>query len=291
MTPLSSLGNLIRGMLIGVAEVIPGVSGGTVALIVGVYDVIIQGIADFVRALGLLVKGDLGSAKAGFKEIKFAILLPILLGMLLAIFTIAALIEPLITDYPEITRAAFAGMLVVSLAVPFALVRKSMKVIHWLLVPVAAALAFWLVTLPSAVIENPSSVQVVIFAAIAVCALVLPGVSGSFFLVAVGLYAPTIAAVNDRDFGYLGLFVLGAIIGLFTFASFMRWLLVKYRVVTLSAMIGLMIGSLAALWPWQSETGQLQEVESPAGTIIGFLLGGLAVTSIMLVERSRKLKH
>jgi len=286
MTPLSSLANLIRGMLIGVAEVIPGVSGGTVALIVGVYEVIIQGVADFVKALGLFLKGDIKSAKAGFKEIKFAILLPVLLGMLLAIFTIAALIEPLINDYPEITRAAFAGLLLASLAVPFGLVAKSLKPLNIFAILAGAALAFWLTSLPTAGLANPAGWQIVLFAAVAICALVLPGVSGSFFLLAVGLYAPTIAAVNDRDLGYLGLFVLGALIGLFSFALFMRWLLVNYRVLTLSLMIGLMIGSLRALWPWQTESRELLAPSDAMGPVVAAIVGFGVVAVIILVERS-----
>ena len=98
MKPAASLVNLVRGVLIGTAEVIPGVSGGTVALIVGVYEVIIQGVADFVYGLGHVIRGNRLEAVVKFKAIRFGVLLPILFGMVVAIFTVAALIEPLLIE-------------------------------------------------------------------------------------------------------------------------------------------------------------------------------------------------
>lgn len=286
MKPAASLVNLVRGVLIGTAEVIPGVSGGTVALIVGVYEVIIQGVADFVYGLGHVIRGNRLEAVVKFKAIRFGVLLPILFGMVVAIFTVAALIEPLLIEYPQITRATFAGLLLASLAVPFGLVAKSLKPAHVFAILAGAALAFWLTSLPTAGLANPAGWQIVLFAAVAICALVLPGVSGSFFLLAVGLYAPTIAAVNDRDFGYLALFVFGAVMGLFSFALFMRWLLLNYRSLILSLMIGLMIGSLRALWPWQTESRELLAPSDAMGPVVAAIVGFGVVAVIILVERS-----
>lgn len=291
MKPAASLVNLVRGVLIGTAEVIPGVSGGTVALIVGVYEIIIQGVADFVYGLGNLLRGNRSEAMARFKAVKFGILLPILFGMITAIFTVAAFIEPLLADYPETTRAAFGGLLLASLAVPFALIGKSLRFIHVIAIIAGAILAFWLTSLPSTGLDAPAFWQIILFAAIAICALVLPGVSGSFFLVAVGLYAPTIAAINDRNFGYLGLFVLGAIIGLFSFVLVMRWLLLNYRVLTLSLMVGLMMGSLRALWPWQTDARELLPAAEPMGPAIAGAAGFAVVVAIILIERSVRSKQ
>ena len=130
MKPSLFAGNALRGMLIGTAEVIPGVSGGTVALIVGVYDHIINGISHLVRAVGFLLRGKPKDAGKQFREIKFTILLPILFGMILAILTTASILEPLLVAEPEIVRAAFAGMLIASLYVPLRLVGKSFRSIH-----------------------------------------------------------------------------------------------------------------------------------------------------------------
>jgi len=278
-------GNALRGMLIGTAEVIPGVSGGTVALIVGVYDHIINGISHLVRAVGFLLRGKPKDAGKQFREIRFTILLPILFGMILAILTTAAVLEPLLVAEPEIVRAAFAGMLVASLIVPIRLVGKDFRSIHVAILIFGATAAFWLTSLPNAGLDNPVAWQIVLFAGLAVCALVLPGVSGSFFLLAVGMYGPTIAAVNNRDLGYLGLFVAGAIIGLLSFAIAMKWFLDNYRALTLSLMIGLMIGSLRALWPWQSQEHELLAATEPTGPVLALLLGVVVVALTIALER------
>ena len=266
MKPSLFAGNALRGMLIGTAEVIPGVSGGTVALIVGVYDHIINGISHLVRAVGFLLRGKPKDAGKQFREIKFTILLPILFGMILAILTTASILEPLLVAEPEIVRAAFAGMLIASLYVPLRLIGKSFRSIHLAILILGAIAAFWLTSLPNAGLDSPVAWQIVLFAGLAVCALVLPGVSGSFFLLAVGMYGPTIAAVNNRDLGYLGLFVIGAIIGLLSFAMVMKWFLDNYRALTLSLMIGLMIGSLRALWPWQDQDARASRHHGPNWT-------------------------
>jgi putative membrane protein len=278
-------GNALRGMLIGTAEVIPGVSGGTVALIVGVYDHIINGISHLVRAVGFLLRAQPAEAGKQLREIKFTMLLPILFGMILAILTTASILEPLLVAEPEIVRAAFAGMLVASLYVPIRLVGRGFRPIHVAILILGATTAFWLTSVPNAGLDNPATWQIVLFAGLAVCALVLPGVSGSFFLLAVGMYGPTIAAVNNRDLGYLGLFVLGAIVGLLSFAMVMKWFLDNYRVLTLSLMIGLMIGSLRALWPWQDPDREPLGVSDPTGPVIALFLGAGVVALTIGLER------
>jgi putative membrane protein len=272
-------------MLIGTAEVIPGVSGGTVALIVGVYEQIINGISHLVRAVGFLLRGKPKDAGKQFGEIRFTILLPILFGMILAILTTASVLEPLLVAEPEIVRAAFAGMLIASLIVPIRLVGRNFRPLDVVILTLGAAAAFWVTSLPNAGLNNPVGWQIVLFAALAVCALVLPGVSGAFFLLAVGMYAPTIAAVNDRNLGYLGLFVIGAIIGLLSFAMAMKWFLDNYRVLTLSLMIGLMIGSLRALWPWQNRERELLTTTDPLGPVLALGLGLSIVAFTILIER------
>ena len=285
MQPKSSFLNLIRGFLIGTAEVIPGVSGGTVALIVGVYETIIAGVSNFGSALAFLSKGNGQQAKEQFRQIRFDVLLPILLGMITAIFAAAALIEPLFEAEPEIIRALFAGLLIASFYVPAKMIGRNLNVAVLALVFGGAVLAYWMTSLPSASQADPMWWQVILFAGLAVCALVLPGVSGSFFLLAVGLYAPTIAAVNERNFGYLGLFLIGAIVGLLVFAKLIKVLLERYRVFTLSLMLGLMIGSLRALWPWQSEARELLQISEPIGPVIACVAGLLIVAGIIIAER------
>ena len=277
------IANLLRGFLIGIAEVIPGVSGGTIALIVGIYERIVGSAASAVEALVFLVRGRPKEAKASAKQIDWLLVLPVLTGMLVAIFAAAAAIEPLLESQPENMRGLFAGLILLSLIVPKRMVGASRRVTDYLLGLTAAAISFALVSLPKQEVTDPALALVFIAAAVAVCALVLPGVSGSFLLLAIGFYAPTIAAVNDLDFGYLSVFVLGAIVGLALFSSALRWLLVNQRRITLVVMTGLMLGSLRALWPWQDNLGQ---PVSPVSLtpLVFFAVGALFVALLLWVQ-------
>jgi putative membrane protein len=282
------IANLLRGFLIGIAEVIPGVSGGTIALIVGIYERIIGSAASAVEAFLFLLRGKLQEAKMAARQIDWLLVLPVLVGMFAAIFAAAAIIEPLLESQPENMRGLFAGLILVSLLVPYRMVGASWRVTEYLLGLIAAAFSFALVSLPRQEVADPALALVFIAAAVAVCALVLPGVSGSFLLLAIGFYAPTIAAVNDLDFGYLSVFVLGAIVGLAMFSTALRWLLVNQRRITLVVMTGLMLGSLRALWPWQDNLGQPVSPESL--TPLAFFAVGALFVALLLWVQSRASK-
>ena len=277
------IANLLRGLLIGTAEVIPGVSGGTIALIVGIYERIIGSAANAVEAFVFLLRGKLQEAKVPARQIDWLLVLPVLVGMFAAIFAAAAIIEPLLESQPENMRGLFAGLILVSLLVPYRMVGASWRVTEYLLGLIAAAFSFALVSLPRQEVADPALALVFTAAAVAVCALVLPGVSGSFLLLAIGLYAPTIAAVNDLDFGYLSVFVLGAIVGLAMFSTALSWLLVNQRRITLVVMTGLMLGSLRALWPWQDNLGKPVSPESLT-PLVFIAVGALVVTLLLWVQ-------
>ena len=282
------IANLLRGFLIGTAEVIPGVSGGTIALIVGIYERIIGSAAGAVEAFVLLLRGKLQEAKVAARQIEWLLVLPVLVGMFAAIFAAAAIIEPLLESQPENMLGLFAGLILVSLLVPYRMVGASWRAADYLLGLIAAAISFLLVSLPRQEVTDPAPALVFLAAAVAVCALVLPGVSGSFLLLAIGFYAPTIAAVNDLDFGYLSVFVLGEITGLALFSTALRWLLINHRRITLVVMTGLMLGSLRALWPWQSDLGQPLSPES--FTPLFFLAAGALIVLLLLWVQSRATK-
>lgn len=280
----------VRGGLIGFAEIVPGVSGGTIALIVGVYDSLIDGAGHLARgvarAIGDGVRGrGFSRASAHFRSVRWSVVLPIGIGMLAAIVVGAALLAPLLEAYPTGTRAVFAGLIAASLVVPARMVGgrwTAPEVVFGLL---AAALTFVLTGLPRAGDADPSLIIVAIAAAFAVCALVLPGVSGSYLLLTVGMYAPTLAAVNNRDLAYLGVFVLGAIVGLGLFVSGLQWLLKNRRRITLVIMTGLMLGSLRALWPWQADEGGLLPPGDDLGLVLMLVIAGASVVlGIMALE-------
>jgi putative membrane protein len=205
--------------------------------------------------------------------------------MVTAIFAAAGIVEPLLEQYPTLTRALFAGLIAASLIVPIRLVGAKWGIGDYALAAVAAVAAFSLTSIPRAMDADPGFFVILASAAVAVCALVLPGVSGSYLLLALGMYAPTLAAVNDLDFGYLGTFVLGAILGLAAFVSLLQWLLENRRRMTLVVMTGLMVGSLRALWPWQSDSGQLLPASNFQWEIVAFSVGVLTVLALLLVEQ------
>jgi putative membrane protein len=286
---IETLLNFVRGSLIGIAELIPGISGGTIALITGVYKRVIDSAAEAVRGIILLFgfsKSNLEKSTTNFKAMSWSLLIPMLIGMVTAIFVGAGIVEPLLEQYPTITKAAFAGLIAASLFVPITLSGMGWKLIHYLVLLLSAGAAFAFTSIPRAADADPSFIVIVVSAAFAVCALVLPGISGSYLLLALGMYTPTLAAVNDRDFGYLGTFVLGAILGLASFVSLLQWLLTNKLKMTMVVMTGLMIGSLRALWPWQSETGAIMMPETGFGIeLLMFGVGSAIVLGLIVIER------
>ena len=281
MKPLAIALNALRGFLIGVAEVIPGVSGGTIALIVGVYQRIIDSAAAFTKGALQLRTFNTAGLKSEFKKIDLSLLVPLGIGMLSAIVLAAAALEPLLENEPEIMRGLFFGMILVSLYVPYKMATKVWVARDYLAALVAALIAFGLMSLPRAAAFEPNLLVVFLGAAVAICALVLPGVSGSFLLLALGLYAPTITAVNDRNWLYLLVFILGAIVGLGAFSTLLSWLLTNKRRVTLVIMTGLMLGSLRALWPWQDQHGTVLSPDG-FGPVIAMTVGVLGVGGLIL---------
>ena len=286
---IETLLNFLRGSLIGIAELIPGISGGTIALITGVYTRVIDSAAEAVRGIVLLFgfsKANLAKSATHFKAISWSLLIPMLVGMATAIFVAAGIVEPLLEQYPTVTKALFAGLIAASLFVPITLSGMGWKLSHYLVLLVSASAAFAFTSIPRAADADPSFLVILVSAAFAVCALVLPGISGSYLLLALGIYAPTLAAVNDRDFGYLGTFVLGAIIGLASFVSLLQWLLANKLKMTMVVMTGLMIGSLRALWPWQSETGTVLAPDAGFGIeLLMFGVGSVIVLGLIVIER------
>ena len=283
--------NLIRGALIGVAEVIPGVSGGTVALIVGLYRRLIDAIADVVLAGRRLVTGPRSEVSPLIRGLPWAMLIPVAIGMVAAVILGARIIEPLLETHPEQMRALFFGLVAAGIVVPLGiLLRTPPGGFTWrdaLLVVLAFVVAAVLTGLPPGDVSDPPLIAVFFAAAAAICALVIPGVSGSFLLLSLGLYESTIAAVNDRDLAYLATFALGAIFGLAAFVSFLRWLLDHHARITMAIIVGLMLGSLRALWPWQDEDRNLLAPTSDILSVVLLALAGVAIVALLLWVESR----
>lgn len=277
---------MVRGGLIGMAELVPGVSGGTIALVTGVYERVLHQANLFLDATKKLPK-DRKASFAQYKALDWMLLLPMVVGMGAVVLSLAGVMESFVTDKPVHARALFFGMVLISLTVPIGMtdkedVRRRLPMAILGLV-VAAVATFFLTGLTSAPQSDPNLLWVFVAAAIAVCALVLPGVSGSFFLLAVGLYSATMAAVDDRNLLYLGVFFLGALTGITCFVRLLEYLLHTHRTITLFVMTGLMIGSLRALWPWQDSDANLQAPGENLGAALGLFVLGAAIVGAMLV--------
>lgn len=267
--------NILRGALIGSAELVPGVSGGTVALIVGIYE----------RALhnaNLLLK-------AKFREVEWIFLLTIGVGMFAAVFGLSGILSSFVEGTPDVARALFFGMVAVSIIVPLMMMidedlskKKGPAIITFL---IAAGLVAFVTGFTSEPNRDPSLIAVFFAAAIAVCALVLPGVSGSLILLTLGLYNFVIGSVSDRDLTVLAVFAAGALTGLVAFVKVINYLLDQHRTLTLVAMAGLMVGSLRAIWPWQGD-GDANFLT----LILMMLLGAAIVAAFVIADRTQTKK-
>jgi putative membrane protein len=278
--------NTLRGFLIGLAEIVPGVSGGTIALIVGVYETLIQSASQVIKAFLAAAKLQRFAVAEALRQVPWGLVIPVGLGMIFGIVIGAWFLEPIIATYPIIVRATFAGMILASLWIPLRMVGALWSPRLVAVALVGGVAAFFLTGLG---LINATSVDwwwIPPAAALAVCALVLPGVSGSYLLLTLGMYEPTLSAVNDRDFGYLGLFLLGALTGLALFVRVLQYVLTHYRAATLALMTGLMAGSLRALWPWQN---QAREIAPPGPDVLPVALfavaGFVVILALMWMER------
>jgi len=282
---VDSVLNSLRGFLIGLAEIVPGVSGGTVALIVGVYQTLIRSASSLVQTLVAGLRSGPAAVRAPWRDISWSIVVPVGVGMVAGIFLGASLLEPVLEDYPVLTRAVFAGLILASLWVPLQMVGSRWTPALALAALASASAVFFALGLPGGGLPSDSLLWVAPAAALAVCALVLPGVSGSYLLLTLGMYEPTLSAVNDRDVAYLVVFVLGALLGLGVFVRGLQWLLANHFAITLAIMTGLMLGSLRALWPWQGPTGDLLAPGADVAMVAILASAGFLVVMGMIVTQ------
>ncbi len=238
---MKSLLMVIRGFLIGTAEAIPGISGGTVALIVGIYRFLIDSISNiFLSIAGLANKSVRPNQSIQWSKLGF-----IAIGMAVGLIAMARVIEPLLINYPDQTFSFFGGLVLASVNYPLRLAGKTNTLsLLWVIPGVFVGLV-----LSGELFEWRLEVVTPVAAAVAISALVLPGVSGSFLLLLLGAYERTISALNDLDIAYLASFAAGALVGLLTIVFLVRWFLSHFPDKTYLFMAGLMLGTLPALFP------------------------------------------
>jgi len=246
----------LRGFVMGAADIVPGVSGGTVALVFGIYRRLVGAIREGSAALGMLLKLDVSGAVERLKHVEWAFLIALLAGIGTAVLALSHLIETLLEDRPVEMSGLFLGLVAGSVVIAWKLLQRRDAQRAAILV-VAAVVTFVLLGLRGgtseeavAQVADPSLLVFFGAGAVAICAMILPGVSGSFLLVTMGMYSAVLETVNERDLLPLGLFLLGCITGLALFSQVLHWALDRHYDTVMAVLIGLMLGSLRVLWPW-----------------------------------------
>ena len=237
----------LKGIAMGAADVVPGVSGGTIAFITGIYEELINSINTINLDLFKTLKKE--GIKSFWKKLNGNFLVALFLGIFISLFSLAKFLSWLLENKPILLWSFFFGLVFASIF----LVGKEIK--KWntptiLILIAGAAIAYFITTLPPN--ENIDSLPFLFLSgALAVCAMILPGISGAFILVLLGSYKTILDAVHERDIKMVATVALGAIFGLLSFAKLLKWMFKNYRNYTLALLTGFIIGSLNKIWPWK----------------------------------------
>ncbi len=242
------LGLFFKGMAMGAVSVIPGVSSGTIALLIGVFERLIHSVKSFdLKALKYLFTGRL---KDFFEYTDLFFLLSVVFGIGVSIFTIALLLKFMFSIYEPYIWAYFFGLVLSSVYVIGRSVER-WTVTSALLFLLGAAIAIF-VSFMNPATENDSFLYLLLCGGVAMCGMMVPGLSPSFVLIIMGNYELiAIKAVNSLDFSILSVFLLGAVIGLFAFSYLFSWIFLNYKKLALALLTGFVLGSLNTLWPWK----------------------------------------
>ena len=273
----------------GTADIVPGVSGGTVALVLGIYRRLIEAIRLGSSALGRFLKLDVAGGVERLREIEWGFLLPLLAGIGIAVATLSHLLESLLEERPVELAGLFLGLVAGSTVIAWGLLQR--RDARRAVLLVGTAVAFFLLlglqggTTEDAVEQLSSPALWAFFGAgsIAICAMILPGVSGSFLLVTMGMYGAVLGAVTNRDLVSLGAFLVGAVVGLAVFSQLLHWALEHHYDDVMAVLIGLMLGSVRVLWPWPAGV-ESTELSAPTGPIVvpvALAVGGLVLVLVV----------
>lgn len=250
MEKISKIKIFLIGCVMGLADLVPGVSGGTIAFVAGIYDELITSIKCVTNnSLALVVRGKF---KEAVKTIPFGFLLPLFSGIFLFIFSMAGVLSWLLEKHSSFVWSFFFGLVVASTLI---ILRRLKSLTVNVMIAFAAGIVISYVISGLVPVETPlTSLSVFLSGAIAITAMVLPGISGSFILVVLGKYEQILNAVAQRDIFVIVIFVLGAFVGLALFSRLISWFLKTKHDTAIAILSGFMLGSLRTIWPWKSES-------------------------------------
>jgi putative membrane protein len=246
-TKTDYVGVAARGILMGAADAVPGVSGGTIAFMTGIYEELIFSLKQCsASALKVLFKSGI---KATWEHINGGFLLALFSGIIISILTLSRVVLYLLDNHPILLWSFFFGLI---LAAVWSVIRHVEK---WEIGVIATFLigtvgAFFITTISPTIIETYPFI-VFISGMIAICAMILPGISGSFILLLLGMYAPMLIAVKELQITTLCIFASGCVVGLLSFSHVLGWMFKHYKTMTLALLGGFMLGSLNKVWPWK----------------------------------------
>ncbi|MGB3665721.1 MAG: DUF368 domain-containing protein [Bermanella sp.] len=289
------LWTFLKGMAMGAADIVPGVSGGTIALLTGIYERLIGAI----KSVGLdtLVTLKDKGIKAAWQEIDGNFLLSILAGAATSIILLSKILHYLIETQPIMLWSFFFGLVLASVVYVMRQVTKWNALrLSWLALGTVVAA---LISLSPAAVLEPTPLSLFFAGSIAICAMILPGISGSFILLLMGMYSVVLGAVKSFDVVSLGFFAGGCLVGIMLFSRVLSWLLQHYHHATMALLSGFMLGALVKLWPWKqvnsyrenSAGQQVPFIESPIwpwaqqepqiGLAVGALIVGFSMVFVM----------
>ena len=290
--------SVIRGYLMGAADIVPGVSGGTIALVLGIYERLVASVRSGSSALGAFLRLDFSGGVAWLKKVEWGFILPLGAGIGLAILSLSHLLERLLRDHAVLMAALFLGLVAGSALIVWRLL--TVRDVRRIVIIVAVTVVVFVVlglredtsSESAAQIANPEAWAFFLSGSIAICAMILPGISGSFILVMLGMYGPVLSAVTDRDLLSLAVFGVGAVIGLALFSQILHRALRDHYNSVMAALIGLMLGSLRVLWPWPRgvDSTALEAPDEAVAAAIGVAI--LAFVVVMAIDAlGRRIGH
>lgn len=283
----------LKGYAMGAANVIPGVSGGTIALLTGIFNELIEALNAVlsVSSWKLLLKGDI---KGFWKAIHGTFLLWLAIGVIISVFSLAKLMGYVLEHHPVQTWAFFFGLIIVSAVFMLSDIKgwKGTDVL-WLVLGAVLGAVICLLS-PT---ETTSDLWfIALCGAIAICTMILPGISGSFILVLLGKYEYIMKAVSELNIPVLVVFAIGCVLGILAFSKFLHWLIGKYEKQTLLVLIGFTLGALVKVWPWTDKAaceaanvlnGQPIETLHVPGAILWALIGVVMVLALELLTKKK----
>ncbi len=293
----------LKGIAMGTANVIPGVSGGTIALITGIYEKLIDSIKSFdIKAIQLLLKFNF---KEFWSYVNGSFLVSVFTGIAVSVVTLAKVLEYLLENYQVWTMAFFFGLILISIYY----VGKT--VTHWSLSSIVSLIVGTSIAVGIALLapagENAAFTYVFLCGVVAICSMILPGLSGSFVLIIMGNYALILKAVGSAELNILIPLALGCAFGLIAFSHLLSWIFKRFHNETIALMTGFILGSMAIIWPWKNANTEviqrsgkpdkevitgfewyLPELNTETFVAVGLIL--LGILTLWLVEKSASTK-